>query len=71
MWSLLEINQSGKCINEQLLLFKTEKDDPKIFQKENFLQRNRERQLFKKTLGTAGRHDLAVKLENYIVRGKS
>ena len=45
------------------------KDIEKIFLKENFLQknRNRDRQVFKKSLRIIGRNDLAVKL----VRGKS
>ena len=55
----------------QLTNLKTGKDTAKIFENEIFLQTIRERQLFKKILGTAGRHDLAVKLERYIVRGKS
>ena len=54
----------------QLTNLKTGKDAAKIFEKEIFLQTIRERQLFKKTLGAAGRHDLALKLEKYIVRGK-
>ena len=51
----------------QLAELTTGKDIEKIFLKENFLQKNRDRQIFKKTLRVIGRNDLAVKL----VRSKS
>ena len=51
----------------QLEELTTEKDIEKLFQKENVLQKDRDRQIFKKTLQVIGRKDLAVKL----VRGKS
>ena len=51
----------------QLEELTTEKDIEKLFQKENVLQKNRDRQVFKKILRVVGRNDLAVKL----VRGKS
>lgn len=51
----------------QLEELTTGKDIEKIFLKENFLQKNRDRQIFQKTLQVIGRNDLAVKL----VRGKS
>ena len=51
----------------QLEELTTEKDIEKVFQKENVLQKDRDRQIFKKTLRVIGRKDLAVKL----VRGKS
>lgn len=51
----------------QLEELTTGKDIEKISLKENFLQKNRDRQIFKKTLRVIGRNDLAVKL----VRGKS
>ena len=51
----------------QLAELATGKDIGKNFVKENFLQKNRDRQIFKKTLRVIGRNDLAVKL----VRGKS
>ena len=43
------------------------KDIEKIFLKENFSQKNRDRQIFKKSLQVIGRNDLALK----IVRGQS
>ena len=45
----------------QLAELTTGKDIEKIFLKENFLQKNRDRQIFKKTLRVIGRNDLAVK----------
>ena len=51
----------------QLEELTTEKDTEKLFQKENVLQKDRDRQIFKKNLRVIGRKDLAVKL----VRGKS
>ena len=51
----------------QLEELTTGKDIEKIFLKENFYQKNRDRQIFQKTLQVIGRNDLAVKL----VRGKS
>ena len=51
----------------QLEELTTGKDIEKIFLKENFLQKNRDRQIFQKTLQVIRRNDLAVKL----VRGKS
>ena len=51
----------------QLEELTTEKDIEKLFQKENVLQKDRDRQISKKTLQVIGRKDLAVKL----VRGKS
>ena len=51
----------------QLEELTTGKDIEKIFLKENFSQKNRDRQIFQKTLRVIGRNDLAVKL----VRGKS
>ena len=51
----------------QLEELTTVKDIEKIVLKENFLQKNRDRQIFQKTLQVIGRNDLAVKL----VRGKS
>ena len=46
---------------------RTGKDIENLFQKENVLQKDRDRQAFKRTLRVIGRNDLAVKL----VRGKS
>ena len=46
----------------QLEELTTGKDIEKIFLKENFLQKNRDRQIFQKTLRVIGRNDLAVKL---------
>lgn len=51
----------------QLEELTTGKDIENIFLKENFLQKNRDRQIFQKTLQVIRRNDLAVKL----VRGKS
>ena len=45
----------------QLEELTTGKDIEKIFLKENFLQKYRDRQIFQKTLQVIGRNDLAVK----------
>ena len=55
----------------QFIKFQTGRDVATVLEKESFLRKNRGRKLFKKVLGAVGRHDLSVKLENYIAKGKS
>ena len=50
---------------------KTGKDIAIFYEKEKFLQKKRDRQIFKKALQTIGRNDLAVKLENCEAGGES
>ena len=49
----------------------TGKDIAIFFEKDNFLQKNQDRQIFKKALQAIGRNDLVVKLEKYVARGES
>ena len=51
--------------------YRNEKDVAIILQKKNVLQRNRDRQVFKKALQVVRRNDLAKKLEIYTSRSKS
>ena len=51
----------------QLAELTTAKDIENLFEKENVLQKDRDRQVFKRTLRFIGRNDLAMKL----VKGKS
>lgn len=50
---------------------KTGEDIALFFEKEKFLQKKRDRQIFKKALQTIGRNDLVVKLEKCEAGGES
>ena len=59
------------CLENQLWELQTGKDIAILFEKENVLQKNRDRKVFEEALQAVRRNDLAVKLEKYIVRGMS
>ena len=50
--------------------FQTGTDIPRIFKEENFLQKSRNKYVFKEALQAVGRIDLVEKLEGYIVTRK-
>ena len=50
---------------------KTGEDIALFFEKEKFLEKKRDRQIFKKALQTIGRNDLVVKLEKCEAGGES
>ena len=56
-------------LENKLTEMKTGKDVAIIFKQENVLQKNGDREAFKKSLQVIGRNDLAVKLEKYIATG--
>lgn len=58
-------------LENQLWELQTGKDIARIFEKENVLQKNRDRKVFQEALQAVRRNDLAVKLEKYIVKGTS
>ena len=57
-------------IDDQLAELQTETDIPRIFKREKFLQKSRDKYVFKEALQAIGRIDLVVKLERYIATCK-
>lgn len=58
-------------LDYQLGSLQTERDVAAIFEKVNFLQKNRDRQMFKEFLQTIERNDLFIKLEKYLSKSRS
>ena len=57
-------------IDDQLAELQTEKDIPRIFKDERFLEKSRDKYVFKEALQAVGRIDLVGKLERYLATCK-
>ena len=68
--SLLSVYNSYS-LEEQLTELQTGQDLAIIFKDGNFLQKYRDRKVFKEVLQIVGKTDLAVNVEKHIVAGKS
>ena len=57
-------------IDDQLAELQTKIDIPRIFKEEGFLEKSRDKYVFKEALQAVGRIDLVVKLERYLATCK-
>ena len=57
-------------IDDQLAELQTKTDISRIFKEEGFLEKSRDKYLFKEALQAVGRIDLVVKLERYLATCK-
>ena len=58
------------AIDDQLTELQTETDIPRIYKEESFLEKRRDKYVFKEALQAVGRIDLVVKLEKYLTTYK-
>ena len=57
-------------IDDQLAELQTKTDISRIFKEEGFLEKSRDKYVFKEALQAVGRIDLVVKLERYLATCK-
>ena len=58
------------AIDDQLAELQTETDIQRLFKEESFLEKSRDKYVFKEVLQAVGRIDLVVKLERYLATCK-